>query len=666
MTWMSKLYETYEQALRLELDEENKLMPISHTLQNAHINIVIDREGNFRRASVLEKKQIILPATESSAGRSSGEAPHPLADKLQYVAKDYAQYGGAKKAYFGGYEAQLRHWCESSFSHPKVKAIYRYVEKGCVIKDLIHSKVVYVGDDGMLLTRWIAEVTEEAPIPLLFKVLPKEKGELDQGNALVCWTVEIEGDPSSNTWADESLQQSWIDFDASHEAKKGFCFVTGSDVPLATSHPAKLRHTGDKAKLISSNDTGSYTYRGKFNDDIEACGVGFEVTQKAHNALRWLISRQGYRNGDQVIITWAVSGKVIPSPLADSWELLSDDNLDEIIVSDEDDELIHIIDPGRNLGQQFAEQLKKKLAGYQAKLGDFENIIVMGVDSATPGRMGITYYRESNAKEFFERLESWHIDFSWPQRHNKELISLEGKKAKTKVIWPVSSPAPRAIAEAAYGQTLKDSLKKNTIERLIPCIVDKQPFPKDLVDACVRNASNPNAYESDEKWLWLKNVSIACALYKGYHSERNPNVNERRKYQMSLERDYGSRDYLYGRLLAVAEQIEGHALYKAGEKRITNAERLMQCFSSHPFTTWKIIDESLGPYRNRLKISKDAGLLHHWEQEVEQICGLFDHNTFSDNKPLSGEYLLGYYCQKNYRKPKESDVIENQVNQEEN
>ncbi|HDH00796.1 MAG TPA: type I-C CRISPR-associated protein Cas8c/Csd1, partial [Nitrospirae bacterium] len=74
MSWMAKLYETYEAGMALDLSDEEPLMPISHTLQNAHINIVIDGDGNFKRASVLEKTQIVLPATEKSAGRSSGEA----------------------------------------------------------------------------------------------------------------------------------------------------------------------------------------------------------------------------------------------------------------------------------------------------------------------------------------------------------------------------------------------------------------------------------------------------------------------------------------------------------------------------------------------------------------------------------------------------------------
>ena len=81
MSWISKLYETYEKAAVLDLPINEKITPVNHTPQNAHINIVIDAEGNFRRAEVL-KTQIILPATESSAGRTGKRAlPHPLHDK---------------------------------------------------------------------------------------------------------------------------------------------------------------------------------------------------------------------------------------------------------------------------------------------------------------------------------------------------------------------------------------------------------------------------------------------------------------------------------------------------------------------------------------------------------------------------------------------------------
>jgi len=427
MSWMEKLYQTYEAGVLLDLPQAQLPMPTSHTLQNAHINIVLDGVGNFKRASVLEKTQIVLPATESSASRSSGEAPHPLADKLQYVAKDYQAYGGQKKAYFESYKKQLQSWCESAQAHDKVRAVYRYIEKGTVIQDLLAHNIVFVGPDDKLLSQWNSDAGET---PSLFKVLPKEKGLLDQGSALVCWTVEKASDPNADTWKDASIQASWIAYDTSDGSNTGLCFITGNEQTLSIKHPAKIRHSGDKAKLISSNDSGGYTYRGRFIDDAEACGIGFDVSQKAHNALSWLIARQGFRNGDQAYVSWAVSGKPIPEPLQDTWSMLP--NSDEYDLNEIDEnsepEQETAQDHSRDLGQSFALQLKNYMAGYAAKLSATEQIIIMGIDSATPGRMGVIYYRELLRDDFLNRLETWHTEFAWPQRHTREIADKPGKK----------------------------------------------------------------------------------------------------------------------------------------------------------------------------------------------------------------------------------------------
>ncbi|TQC96417.1 type I-C CRISPR-associated protein Cas8c/Csd1 [Moraxellaceae bacterium AER2_44_116] len=646
MSWMAKLYETYEAGLLLtDLPDDKRLMPTSHTLQNAHINIAIDGEGNFKRASVLEKTQIVLPATERSASRSSGEAPHPLADKLQYVAQDYAAYGGLKKPYFDGYKKLLSSWCLSEFSHPKATAVLRYIEKGTVIKDLIDQKVVFIGDDGLLLTSWVNATDDSNPTPTLFKVLPKEKGLLDQGSALVCWTVEIDSNPNADTWKDRTLQDSWIAFDNSEDSEAGLCFVTGKVQSLSINHPAKIRHSGDKAKLISSNDTSGYTYRGRFLDNKEACGVGFDVSQKAHNALRWLVSRQGYRNGDQAFVSWAVSGKDIPEPLQDAFHLFSNFNFDDL-----DDSEPHrlnedtVIDRSRDIGESFAHQLNKYMAGYRAKLDPNEQIVIIGLDAATPGRMGIIYYRELLGSEFLQRLEHWHKSFAWPQRHTIDVPSLSGKKPTKKVVWPVSSPAPKDIASAAYGQRLSDELKKSVVERLMPCIIDGNPFPIDLMDSCVRMATNRNGYKSDEQWLWEKNLGIACAVYRGYF-QRHPIKTQRRDYTMALDENNHSRDYLYGRLLAVADRIEEVALSVGGESRSTTAARLMQRFADRPFSTWRNIELALQPYMQRLQNSR-AGFLVNQKKELDAINANFKTEDFVSEKKLSGEFLLGFHCQR--------------------
>ena len=644
MSWMQKLYRTYESILEQGVtDDAEPLTPVGHTIQNAHIVIMIDGQGNFQTARVMPPKTaILLPATESSENRTSGEAPHPLADKIQYVAKDYVDYGGEKKAYFDGYLKQLKAWCESPFAHPKVQAVLHYVAKGRVVADLVEAGIFQLDSGNKVLNKWEAE----GDAPSIFSVLPKTKGEIEFGSALVCWQVEIAGDVHSQTWTDKTIQQSWADYAASGKAEKGFCLVQGEEAVISTMHPAKLRHTGDKAKLISSNDTAGYTFRGRFATAEEAASVSADVSAKAHNALRWLISRQGIRNGDQVTVAWAISGKPVPSPMKDISSEIDWDNLDISAVENPDEIAAQRLpensetspDWSVNIGRAAAQIIKKKLHGYQAELKAHEQISLIMLDSATPGRMALTYYQEFLPADYFANLDAWIDDFSWYQRYSIEVPN--GKKTDKRTQWRFVPPSPYSIAEAVYGKSLSDTLKKQLYARLLPVIAGgtSVPIPEDLVRQSFQAACNPNGCEN---WEWQRNIGVACALYKGWRA-RHHDLSQRRTYPMSLDTQNRSRDYLYGRLLAVAENTESYALYLAGEKRATTAERYMQRFAEHPFATWRNIELALKPYQERLRNNgKDTGA-----QAIGEIMELFATDDFTCDDKLSGEFLLGYHCQK--------------------
>ena len=109
---------------------------------------------------------------------------------------------------------------------------------------------------------------------------------------------------------------------------------------------------------------------------------------------------------------------------------------------------------------------------------------------------------------------------------------------------------------------------------------------------------------------------------------------------MALDMTNTSKDYLYGRLLAIADDIESFALLKAGEKRLTNALRLMQRFADRPYTTWRNIELALQPYIQRL------GGYWHAENLLDEVMGKFIPDDFSSEKPLNGEFLLGFHCQR--------------------
>jgi CRISPR-associated protein Csd1 len=618
VSWLQKLYETYE-ACAGSPQFQKGLTPECHTEKQAHIEIAIDGLGNFLRATILDKEITTIPATEASAGRTGKKpAPHPLCDKLLYCAGDYLQHGGTRTSFFDEYISQLRLWLASE-PNPKIAAVLTYVEKKNIVSDLLRAQVLHADPDGVLTTEW----TTSGPMPTLLRLLPPPKGKLrDQGDAFVRWRVEIPGDRVSATWEDPEVRAAWIRFDGGQESTHGLCMVTGETTIVAKNHPKRLRDAKDQAKLISGNDKTGYTFRGRMDQAWQACGVGLTATQRAHSALRWLIERQAHRSGGQVYVAWSVRGKGIPDPLSDTARLFLDAQLE-----DDTEETAYAGDTG----QQFALRLKKAIAGYRAGLTGSDEIVVMGMDSAVPGRMAIKYYRELGADDFLAKVTDWHTKYSWPQRYSKELRF-------------VGAPAPGDIAEAAYGRRLDDKLRRSTVELLLPSIVDGRRIPRGIVEACVRQACSRAGKQdqqgkrsSNVNWGWEKCLGIACALVRGHSEEEN--------YEMSLEEDRDTRDYLFGRLLAIADNIEQRALHLAKETRETTALRLLQRFADHPCSTWRTIETALVPYKARLRTNRPKDLLKR-EKLLDVVFSQFRSEDFVSDSKLSGEFLLGYHCQR--------------------
>jgi len=136
MSWIQQLDKTYDNCRNaigiIYSDSDVPLLPICHTTVMAHITVLLNRRGEFIRAKFVPKDEsrTIIPCTESSGGRTSGEAAHPLSDKLQYVAGDYSKFINIKGSNFPGYKKQLEEWCVSENCHPKAQAIFAY-SLGC-------------------------------------------------------------------------------------------------------------------------------------------------------------------------------------------------------------------------------------------------------------------------------------------------------------------------------------------------------------------------------------------------------------------------------------------------------------------------------------------------------------------------------------------------------
>ena len=618
MSWLYDLYQTYNNcAEKIGQSKEGgrPLLPLFHTTIQAHIEVTIDEGGHFRNAAVIDKNdaETILPCTEKSSSRTSGPVPHGLCDKLQYVARDYDKFG-SKDSQFSQYMKQLDLWNSSQDAHIMAVVVYKYLSENDLMQDLIDYGVITLDEDGKVLQTYTGDKDLKPP---LMKVVS------NQTDSVVRWIVQNDG-PSQKTWLDGSLRESWINYQLPQQSELSLCYISGKEAAIAENHPKYIRTSGDGAKLISSNDTANYTYRGRFINAGEACQISAEVSQKAHNSLKWLISKQGRRFGEKVVLAWAVQGEDVPDITQDT---------DSMIEAEEDwaEELQEIDEyAGADTEYEFAQSFNKLIAGYSAELTEQSNIVLLILDSANPGRLSVVFYRRLQGSEFLERVKNWHETCYW--RHE-----YKSSKKEKKVFY--GAPAPKDIVMAMHGARCDDKLAASIVERIIPCIIDGRKLPDDIFSTIMQRAKKREALED---WEFKKMLTIACALYNKQHESEG--------YTVALQRDRTSRDYLYGRLLAVAQCIEKWALNESGEKRLTNAERMMQRFADRPYSAYRTIELALVPYKQRL-----GARAKKYYQETEEIMSLFDPGDFTDDRQLKGEFLLGYYCQLNEFKNKKDD-----------
>lgn len=659
MSWLSRLYHTYEQVKdNADAQLHYALMPYYHVKQNVQIIVTINDKGDFVSArlardgnSKLKSLFVTVPATNDSASRA-GKYPsaHPLSDKIQYLAKSYQQVY-ENHDFHAEYIGLLKNWAESNSSHKKVKAVLEYLTTHDLIEDLVKSNILILNEDGILATPKNASEYSES----IFAILNKKDGydTYDQGSAFVVWEV-IDSDLTTvdviETWKDNNLFIAWQNYYASLDSKDGFCHITGKNTALASKHPKGILRSSNNAKLISANDMDGFTFRGRFTDDknsikngYQAVNISAEVTEKAHAALAWLLTSQGHEESGQAMVAWAIDGSKIPQPykpivpqavIEDAWGDFDSEEFADIDDSHEIEEQSSKLHHHKDIGSQFAHNLKKTMQGYRQKLTDNDQISVISLDSATPGRMAVTYYYEAMPDDYLTAIADWYDNFAW--------YAFYFDKETNQKRMTIQAPTPYQIAVSAYGSRVSDAVKKQVVSQVLPVIVEGhyRQIPKTLMDLCVKHACNPLGLEN---WEWEQNLSVACSLYRGYYNRLKND--KKRSYTVALQENYTSRDYLYGRLLAIAEDIESLALYVAGENRVTTAQRYMQQFANRPFSTWRNIELSLDPYMKRLKNNRPDYLFNK-QNLLNDVMSKFDINDFNNNTPLSGEFLLGYHCQK--------------------
>ncbi len=603
MSWMSQLYQTYENRAGKDLNAETQMTPIAHIYANAQLEVILNRAGEFVAVNILEKVYgvTLIPVTESSAGRSSGVAPHALCDTLSYIAGDFADYCESAKQKksavekFESYIKNLKKWAESEESHPSVRIIYQYLSKKGLIDDLIKAGVVQSKEDHTLENKKIGGQPYEK-VMVRFRILNAEKGNdaVWEGSALV-----------------EAYTRYYL---KNQQGKKDICYLIGEERTISENHPKGIVAANYGAKLVSANDSQGYTYRGRFQSAGQSAVLSYEASQKIHSALTFLAKTQGVSVGTKdkrTFLCWNPGGKKLPSVF------------DELELYDEDEEEWTEV--------SYRKKLRKVFKGYRESFEEMDSVVMMGLDAATTGRLSVTYYQELSASDFLKRYMDWQETCRWYYLRFDE---------KKKAYYRIETPIFRRIVECAFGReqngfiTADDKVLKEHVQRLVKCMAEKNRVPFDLVQALTVRASTPLAYSRINRERVL---STACAMISKYKLER-----EGEQEEMKLNETNSDRSYLFGRLLAVYEKVE-RSTYDKGETRDPNAVRLQSTYVNHPMQTLKILEQMMEPYFRKLA----PGLREYYKSMISKIIGTFrDEDEPKMNQGLSENYLLGYYLQR--------------------
>lgn len=407
---------------------------------------------------------------------------------------------------------------------------------------------------------------------------------------------------------------------------------------------------------MSANDSTNFTFRGRFSSKEQALLVDSASSQKINSTLRWLVNNHGTLTGNQAIVVWAIKRpeeKPVLNPQSGSFDF--DDFLSPI--ADESKALHDDISDALNATNvQYAKIFSRVLRGYEGA-EDLKKhndpMVVVILDAATTGRLGVTFYCELQKDEYIKRILQWHVDAAWPLTFFKKSI-VEGAE-RVNVVQYEGAPSFTDIINCAGGTSDRSSksykrFAKDVKERLIECMFGGAQFPMSILNAAFHKVTRPMGYDNIR--VWRRDFEIACSLWKKHYiDETRKQHRQEDVITMYLEPNRDDRDYLYGRLLALADNFEESVLRKQGVKdRPTNAIKLMSNFTAKPYTTWGTLWKQLTPYL------KSANGGSWFRNEVDDVMALFKEGDFEDNKALSPMFLLGYSCQRRASKRKAQEI----------
>ena len=638
MSWFYKLCNLYDKLTAAGED----LAPVYFTPSSTPFEITLNEAGDFVSCDMVGQNDRIIniPITIKSEVRATAIQPRPLFDNLKYLAKDYDLLQLKTARAPGMYEAymeQLKEWVDADGVHPAVPIIYKYIQKGTIVQDMLECGAiprVPVKQEEI-----DAALAAGLPVPI---GKPKTSITGASGSInTVCIRFRIaweDPDKEPNIWRDKAFQQSWIDYEAKKMQEAAgslkLCMGTGKMAVCSQLLPVHARSVSDRSHIISMNDDTGFSWKGdNFQYPDARCTVGLEETYKVVHTMRWLVQHNGIKVGkDTNIMLWTDEGALETKLTASDYTLLHKAyNLE------------HGVDLGQNptdgaapfvypqcTQPELGKLLYNAIRRTNKNLSALENTYMLMVQGEKTGRLHILEYMEFSNSTLFNNMLEWHknaVAKIWDYNNHNFIIKDVPLEDLAEYITG-SVDGDKFVAS--------DRHKGNCMQQLIHSKLYGGFIPYDYVNTLVFKTAKTHGVLSDGNWRRLMHAT--CCVINKYNYDT-----KKEEPRVSLDRECTDRSYLFGRLFALLQYMESAGRKEDSSKQNVNKEKqsilahkLQSCVQAPATQTTRLYANAEG-WLSKCKPGLRAFISKEWSAVSDAITIRGWNDTALDNT-----WLLGY------------------------
>lgn len=426
-----------------------------------------------------------------------------------------------------------------------------------------------------------------------------------------------------------AAQAIWSRLQAGADSKEGMCLVTGQRQPLARLHPAIKGVNGAQssgASIVSFN-LESFSSYGKAQGDNAPVSeqAAFAYTTVLNHLLRRDESnRQRLQIGDASVVFWAEAANTAQAEAA---EIFFGEAFNPPDDASETNNLRRALDM---VAKGYA------LRELSPDLNDDTRLYVLGL-SPNASRLSIRFWETGSLHSFALRLAEHFQD-----------LALQPKPWKTE---PAMWRLLHATAPSRDGKSKAEDIPPQLAGELTRAILTGSRYPRSLLNTIIMRLRADGDISGTR--VALCKAVLARDLRLGVKG-----INE--EIPMSLDKEASNPGYRLGRLFAVLESAQHHAL--GGKVNATIRDRYYGAASATPATVFPMLLRNTQNHLSKVRKEK-PGLAVTLEKEISEIIdGLPPQFPRSLRLEDQGRFAIGYYHQSQARfghsKDEDADTTE--------